>query len=379
MQTQWNTDQALIPSVRHGGRSDSDSSSCMSGQSDATRSAASTPEAHPYPLRPLSAIHPPPWQDVCSSDSEVELTTGDDHSDDPDWSDSTAPSLGQMISVPLRSPRAHYVANLTQRAQAAREEHKRSLLSSKQWHTRPGEGWLLVAQAMVQERKLADDRYRYDHRLVSRKSYSTDPLRGVFNNRGDQRLRNIQRDLDSMGVVRTSTQKLFHYWFTQAVAETIYGDEWDSSATNVLKKFGLKEPEYTVMVMTPRRFGKTWSIAMFVLAVIANVPGVRVAVFSTGKRASGSLMEVIMGFLPRIALAQRRVCKFTNEELYLAEHPLPIGRGMNSHQARVEQSRMTTAKLHCYPSSVKGGLDVLECVCARVRVAFLLPNVLVLL
>jgi hypothetical protein len=109
--------------------------------------------------------------------------------------------------------------------------------------------------------------------FISRLTYSLDPMRNQYRNNGDERVAQIMRYLDCFGVTRTETQQLFHFWFVQSILELVYGNEWDSSATRVLESFGLQRTWTEVMIMTPRRFGKTYSVAMFVTAVMLNVPG----------------------------------------------------------------------------------------------------------
>ena len=71
---------------------------------------------------------------------------------------------------------------------------------------------------------------------------------------------------------------------------------------------GIQCIRYEVTAITPRRWGKTWAVAMYVLALMLAVPGIRVCVFSTGKRASSSLMEIITQFMGMIpGLNERKV------------------------------------------------------------------------
>ena len=143
-------------------------------------------------------------------------------------------------------------------SEAPREEEGPLWLT---WHVEPSEtmadGWL---HTLMQLEKLAlAQAHQVEHRLqfVPRLAYSVDPQRNNYRNSGDERLAHIMRDLDRFGVVRTDTQKLFHFWFTQSVLELIYDNEWDSSATRVLATMGLERTWTEVMAMTPRRFGKT--------------------------------------------------------------------------------------------------------------------------
>jgi hypothetical protein len=55
---------------------------------------------------------------------------------------------------------------------------------------------------------------------------------------------------------------------------------------------------------------------MFVLALLHSCPGIRIAIFSTGRRASGSLMSIVLDFLIKIPGAKERICKQNEEEMY---------------------------------------------------------------
>lgn len=47
------------------------------------------------------------------------------------------------------------------------------------------------------------------------------------------------------------------------------------------------------MIVTPRRFGKTFSVAQYVAAFTAAVHGKEVAIFSTGRRASKKMLDLV--------------------------------------------------------------------------------------
>jgi hypothetical protein len=82
--------------------------------------------------------------------------------------------------------------------------------------------------------------------------------------------------------------------------------------------------------------------------------GIRIAIFSTGKRASTSLMSIAMGFLLKIPGAGRRVCKLTSDECYITQHPLPPGCGLSSQEAKNMQKHEQTSRLQSLPSSKRG-------------------------
>lgn len=231
---------------------------------------------------------------------------------------------------------------------------KRPHADASGWNSSFGNSWSQLCTGITTQ--LADIRQREiaSRRVVSRASFVTNPMRGVDRVAGDDVLLSIARTLDSFGIIRTPTQKLFHFWFTQAILPRVYGEEWDTSATRVLRKFGVTRTRTEVMVMTPRRFGKTWSVAMFVVAVLLSVPGIKIAIFSTGKRASSSLMKIALEMLGKIKGATRRICKETSEELSICTQPLSIGKSATSNEARAARSLSTTSHLHSYPGGSSG-------------------------
>jgi hypothetical protein len=59
-------------------------------------------------------------------------------------------------------------------------------------------------------------------------------------------------------------------------------------------------------------------VAIFVLALLLCVPDFRTCVFSTGKRASGSLMETCVDFLKVVPEGTDRIFRHNEEKLYIS-------------------------------------------------------------
>lgn len=95
------------------------------------------------------------------------------------------------------------------------------------------------------------------------------------------------------------------------------------------------------------RWGKTWSVALFVVALLLCVPGIQIGVFSTGKRASGSLMAIVCDFLQRIPGASERIVKKNEEQLFISH-----GKGSGVFDKDGVDTR--TSKLFSYPGSTTG-------------------------
>lgn len=189
--------------------------------------------------------------------------------------------------------------------------------------------------------------------IRTRLDISTDWSRDLGHSDGDMRYKKIQDLLNNMtpGLVRSPDQITFHDHFGIAVLPHIYGADWEANCVRVMEELKLDKIAYEVLIMTPRRWGKTWSVAMFVLALALCVPGIRIAIFSTGGRASGNLIQTLKAFMKGIPGAEDRICKSAGEELFLAASP--VG-GVSSAAAKSAQAASTTSKIYSYPSEVAG-------------------------
>jgi hypothetical protein len=94
---------------------------------------------------------------------------------------------------------------------------------------------------------------------------------------------------------------------------------------------------YEVLVCTPRRFGKTTSVAMFCAALLYCVPDMWISCFSTGQRASSSLLDLVAKFVCTREDGEGRILKKNQEQLFL--------KGSDPADVR---------RMFSYPSSVGG-------------------------
>lgn len=83
---------------------------------------------------------------------------------------------------------------------------------------------------------------------------------------------------------RSAMQKMFHRNFMQAVCLHLYRDDPDIDMDKIMKMNQFDNLKQQVLCLTPRRFGKTTSVAMFVAAYCLTVPRSEQCIFSTGRR-----------------------------------------------------------------------------------------------
>lgn len=134
---------------------------------------------------------------------------------------------------------------------------------------------------------------------------------------GDRRLQKIRKYLDAYpGWERSLMQKQFHEKFLQAVCIHLYKDDADVDVDKVMRINEWENLKQQVLCVTPRRFGKTTSVSMFVAAYGMTVEKSNQCIFSTGKRASDKLLEQVHEFCNMIP-GMRERCKRKGEILYI--------------------------------------------------------------
>lgn len=133
---------------------------------------------------------------------------------------------------------------------------------------------------------------------------------------GDKRLANVQRLLaliDDRGYERSSNQCKFHDAFIRASGRCIYKEEWEVHRRAIMAKNNWKSDCSEVLVSTPRRFGKTFSIAMFCASMALSF-STTIVVFSPSSRGSRSLLERMNDFV-RLLGAEKRIISYNQENL----------------------------------------------------------------
>ena len=133
---------------------------------------------------------------------------------------------------------------------------------------------------------------------------------------GDRRVDAIRKMLDQYpGFTRSAMQKQFHESFLQSTALHLYRDDADVDFDQIMRMNDWPNLKQQVLCLTPRRFGKTTAVSMYACAFALCVPKSTQCIFSTGKRASDSLLEKIHEFAKSVGQGDR--CKRRGEILYI--------------------------------------------------------------
>ena len=137
---------------------------------------------------------------------------------------------------------------------------------------------------------------------------------------GDIRVDKIRQMLDSgFGVTRSKMQISFHESFLAATSRHLYSEDENVDWARVKTQQGWEDTRSVVLCQTPRRFGKTWSVGLFIAAYVVTVPNSEQSIFSTGKRASSKMLELIKGFVAKV-VDPRDIVK-SNAEILVLRHP----------------------------------------------------------
>ena len=106
----------------------------------------------------------------------------------------------------------------------------------------------------------------------------------------------------------------------ERVLPILFSDDTNApDFTDIMQANGWDDLRQQVLCMTPRRFGKTTAVSMYVAAVAWHVPSEQ-AIFSTGRRASSKLLEQVLGLLRKLPGADDRIVK-ANQEMIWISHP----------------------------------------------------------
>lgn len=157
---------------------------------------------------------------------------------------------------------------------------------------------------------------------------------------GDKRMLLLKELLDYVPKsyqdwTRSKMQVMFHKNFLQAVCLHLYRDDVDVDMSRIMRMNGFDNLKQQVLCLTPRRFGKSTSVAMFVASYALSVPKSEQCIFSTGRRASQKLLELIRDMI--IAGKYRDMFLKCNAETMLVKG----------------DSELDIRKVHSYPSCAK--------------------------
>ena len=165
---------------------------------------------------------------------------------------------------------------------------------------------------------------------------------------GDEIVRDVRAalvHLDKNGFERSAHQRLFHRSFMMASLEQFYRHELHRNLVRLLKDFGVSELHSEVAITTPRRFGKTWGVAMWAAVVLVVGRDHDTCIYSTGSRVSKMMLQTI---LRMVAVLQRRfggqIISINKNEECVYQTAAGFTNSINAYPAKSETLRGTGSK-----------------------------------
>ena len=141
------------------------------------------------------------------------------------------------------------------------------------------------------------------------------------------------------GITLDPVQHKFIEAFQFACAPRVYGADWESDKIKFYQTYKLDRIHYQVLCMSPRRFGKTWSIALFCLSLIWTVPNIIVNVFSTNQRTSNSICRLIRKWMFKLADGKARSANDAKSEVWvIPDYAINTHRTMSEKRQHGEKS-----------------------------------------
>jgi hypothetical protein len=112
------------------------------------------------------------------------------------------------------------------------------------------------------------------------------PLNEVF-----ERIQLFQEELSKFD--RYEVQVMLHEHFFKVCTRVFFKDLLEKHEKEIRERLLISDFSQEVVVTAPRRFGKSTAVTQFVASLLKCFPGIEIATFSTGSRASGLLMQAV--------------------------------------------------------------------------------------
>jgi hypothetical protein len=188
-----------------------------------------------------------------------------------------------------------------------------------------------------------------DLELHPREKLCTEQWRSSRRTQGEEMYENIISDLNSLGLKRTEYQKQFHTAAMHACLFHIFGEDFEKLRDPLMKKYNLESLPNEVLAIMPRRYGKSTMVAMFAAVMLMRIPGIQIAIFSTGRRASSALMAKIVKFVRALPGGNARIVSKNNEDLYVATTAV-----VNKSSKSEAKDAESTSHLMSFPANAAG-------------------------
>ena len=195
-----------------------------------------------------------------------------------------------------------------------------------------------------------------------------------------RKLRDALGALDRGGWERSYHQRVFHESFLNAVVRILFKTDppghFTQSYPRLLELNAWSSISQEILVSTPRRFGKTIAVCLFVAALLYACPSIEISIYSTCKRISQKLLRNCMRFVEIVyTVLGEDAPVFTKQTTDEVEIQGSEGRGdyrrLNSYPSKVDTPPRVPHGLYNAHSRLAlpthGSRVLLACACACCR------------
>lgn len=181
----------------------------------------------------------------------------------------------------------------------------------------------LSAALVDREQKKRDAELRNHFNIGESWRYFHDPTLAANSSDGQKRHQELNKaleKLDKSGFQRNYHQMIMHKAYTVASLKWIYRKDLKANLVRLIRDMQIEEMKSNVIVLTPRRYGKTTSVALYVAAfimtqgAISGETDIEVSIYSTGRRASKKLLTLIWKMCSILADNSTDFCLEFNQE-----------------------------------------------------------------
>ena len=134
---------------------------------------------------------------------------------------------------------------------------------------------------------------------------------------GDERLRRLRTTLEALykHFPPSQQQREFHDAFLTACLGQIYGKDLNKHLIRILRALRTDHLQAEVMICTPRRFGKTMAVVLFIAAWLLSQPDADACVYSIAGRTSNMFSAQVFNAVVTLLGNADRVKTFNQETL----------------------------------------------------------------
>lgn len=113
-------------------------------------------------------------------------------------------------------------------------------------------------------------------------------------------------------VTRSDDQKKFHDEFLPMFAPLLCGSDWNRCKRILLPKIGRKQLQCVGLGCLPRRWGKTYMVAMTIAVLLYMGMEIKILIFANSVRIGSQMGEIVKKFFAQLPDADTRVKRSTD-------------------------------------------------------------------